>query len=43
MKTRPKKKRDIIIKEVIETMALDRIEWRKEYMWPTLTNFVENP
>ena len=29
MKTRPKKKRDIIIKEVIETMALDRIEWRK--------------
>ena len=29
MKTRQKKKRDIIIKEVIETMALDRIEWRK--------------
>ena len=29
MKTRQKKKRDIIFKEVIETMALDRIEWRK--------------
>lgn len=36
-------KNNMPIKEVIEAMTSDRIEWGKRYMWLILTNLVEDP